>query len=86
MKQSKLDKINGAWDALAYQFPRWPTTYSKCQTCNVHDARGGSGCTLCAFNKLKELVSEEEAQEVLSNMRALNNTWFKLYEKYYDHD
>lgn len=86
MAQTKLDKMNEAWDTLAHQFPRWPTTYSKCRTCDVHDARGGSGCTQCSFTKLKELVGEEEAQEVLSNMRALNNTWFKLYEKYYDHD
>lgn len=85
MEQTKLDRINGAWENLAYQFPRWPTTYSQCRTCppgKEISARGGTRCVNCSFEELRAIVGEDEANEVLTAMHNLNKVWCKLYDKY----
>lgn len=82
MELSKLDRINNAWERLAHQFPRWPTTYSTCRSCKNNGARGFGPCTSCSLDELAALIGEAKAREVHDTMKSLNELWYKLYDEF----
>ena len=62
------------FNLIARQFPRWPSTYSKCwnESCNEF-GRGGNECPKCLEGKLAEATDKKTAKKYLKLISELRH-------------
>ena len=62
------------FNLIARQFPRWPSTYSKCfnESCDEF-SRGGNECPKCLEGKLAEATDKKTAKKYLKLVAELRH-------------
>ena len=77
---SKVDQFDRLYRDLLHQYPRWPSTFSTCQQCGEHPARGGWECPYCIEREMAKLIGPTDAANIHAMVRQLTDKWHHIAE------
>jgi len=68
---SKVDQFDRLYSNLLYQYPAYHSTFSTCQQCDEHPARGGWKCPYCIEREMARLIGPTDAAHLHAMVKQL---------------